>query len=302
MRENVEPITEEQHKNIFSALDGDYSGLARMYYHTGLKQGKSKEALDKEWNDTLSKIKGGHIFQDVNKPFLDGVRNGYTGDTDNRKNHLIRCIPDDYKYTTIDSWICETNEHTAKKGAALEILDNDRLQVWFGNTGRGKTMLATGVMKSAVKSGLWVQYDSSELRLNALFSRDYTQDSNGDWKSIDGYIRASDRFDLYVIDDFNSERLNDSQRGAWFQFLKHRIDKSYKTIVITNHSRKSFGALIGGNFDRIDRRISEYGKMIDFDKLPEWKSHRQPPLHTEKVGSPATKDQAVNQAMSMLSK
>jgi hypothetical protein len=218
------------------------------------------------------------------------------------KEHILHCLPDKYKRVTVEDWICPSDDHALKKGAALNILDDHYLQVWQGDTSRGKSMLAAGIAKRAAQTGVKTHYEATPAGLHALFKSETTKDIFGEWKTLPEHVRDLSRYDLLVIEDWNYFEMNSFQQEGWFTLLKTREESDKRTILITNNDNEAMKSAFSVLFDKIYRRIKERGCWIDFGQLPEWDQFKQPPLHTEKIGSPATKDQAVNQAMSMLSK
>jgi DNA replication protein DnaC len=243
-------------------------------WRTGIEEGMSEEQIQKKWDRTLWEIEN-EPAPDLGGAFAKKIRKEHQGDLDNRKQHLTKCLPLDCRYITLDDWQTPTKEHAEKKNLARKLIGDHLIQFWLGNTSRGKTMLAAGVAKKLVLDNNWVQYIPSASQYMSLFARESTQDQSYEWKGINDHINATKRFSTLIIDEFNYTQLNQYQQQGFFDLINIRRNNGLKTLFISNNDMSGLKQAFSAYFDRIDSRVNKHGAYLDFNKVPEWKTHVQ---------------------------
>jgi DNA replication protein DnaC len=246
----------------------------RGVWYSGQEEGLTEEEIQKRWDRTLWEMEneepapcGGNLAQQMYKQD-EKVMNS-------KKEHIIHCLPEKYKRVIVEDWTTPTKEYISKKEAALRILSDHYLQVWQGDTARGKSMLAAGIAKRAAQTGMRVHYESTPTGLHALFKSESTQDTFGDWKTLPQHVMDLSRYDLLIIEDWNFQTMNGFQQEGWFTLLKKREEGNLRTVLITNNDDKKMKTAFSVLFDKVYRRITERGCWINFGELPQWKDFKQ---------------------------
>ncbi|MDQ1150322.1 IS21-like element helper ATPase IstB [Sphingobacterium zeae] len=133
------------------------------------------------------------------------------------------------KNNDLSLYEAKCNGLTDKRLAALRELNwIDQLfnLVLMGPSGTGKTMLAAGLARDAVKAGYHVYFRTMEEIVSTLKTRDFVRSQAAEYKKM---LRAS----LIVIDDVMLFPLEKNVAVAFFNFI-NQIYESTSIIVTTN--------------------------------------------------------------------
>jgi hypothetical protein len=252
------------------------------FYRSGIEEGKPKEWLDKTWQELITDdaTMPGYTARDHNlfreKAGLEPVTEIYS--TANRR-HLGLVLPVYYKQPR--KWRTENDDYKKIYNISVKLLGPHFIQFWHGGTNRGKTGLVVHVLKHAVKQGLRAHYMHA-MELYGLFRNYETKGADGVSRSIEGHVKELDEYDIIAIDEFNATTLTDVQRNGVAHFIRWRLDREKKTVIISNHTEEGLKNLIP-TYSVLANKVTKNGKgcRLPFD-IPEWTNFRQDGLHDEK--------------------
>jgi len=99
--------------------------------------------------------------------------------------------------------------------------------VFIGNTGTGKSGLATGLLRQAILAGHRGLFYNAQDLLDDVYA------SMAD-RSTSAFIKRLTRIDLLVIDELGYLNLTQEQMNAFFKLMADRYLKNRATIITTN--------------------------------------------------------------------
>lgn len=132
-------------------------------------------------------------------------------------------------------WTLETFPYKLQSGvtkrqiqqlASLDFLASARNVVFIGDTGVGKTGLATGILLKALEAG----YRGLFIKAQDLFDEMYTTLAD---QSSRAFVNRLARIDLLVIDEMGYLNLRPEQTNIFFKLMDER-HREKSTIITTN--------------------------------------------------------------------
>ena len=126
--------------------------------------------------------------------------------------------------------------------------------IFYGDVGTGKSFYAAAVCNSLIDQGYSVKFTSISTIIKELWNaRDKLE-----------YYDRLDRFDLIVLDDFDSERSTDYAKEIRFDVIEMRSNSGKPLIITSNMTAQDFKTEVIDD-KRIYSRMSEYGLFIRFN-------------------------------------
>lgn len=145
-----------------------------------------------------------------------------------------------------EKWALETfpfkkqqsiNETQIKQLAQLDFIPRAENIVFRGDTGRGKTGLATGILLKAITDG----YRGLFIKAQDLFDDMYASIADRSSRSL---INRLMRVDLLVIDEMGYLNLAKEQCNMFFKLMEERYNKR-STIITTNLNYDEWHSFLG---------------------------------------------------------
>jgi DNA replication protein DnaC len=143
-------------------------------------------------------------------------------------------------------WTLETFPYKLQPGvrkrqiqqlASLDFLASARNVVFIGDTGVGKTGLATGILLEALEAG----YRGLFIKAQDLFDEMYTTLAD---QSSRAFVNRLARIDLLVIDEMGYLNLRPEQTNIFFKLMDER-HREKSTIITTNLKYKRWVDFLG---------------------------------------------------------
>jgi DNA replication protein DnaC len=176
------------------------------------------------------------------------------------------CIPPRFASNSMKGWQvrCKLAEEIRNEMAKFinnfdEAKKNGTSFLFVGETGVGKTHMATAVANNLMMKGHSVIYISS-LNFISRMKRAWTASAV---ESEDEIIEGFMPFDLLVIDELGKGTLDAKERGMIFRLIDRRHEENKPMIGISRYPERKLGELIEP--DTIRRLKSGGGRTINFD-------------------------------------
>ena len=109
-------------------------------------------------------------------------------------------------------------------------LDSDSLYLW-GNTGLGKTHLASAIAGEVAKNGFQVIFDSASNLMRRLEKEHFSSARD---TTYDGAQDELIKCDLLIIDDFGTEFLTQFTVSAVYNVINSRLNRNLPVIINSN--------------------------------------------------------------------
>lgn len=176
------------------------------------------------------------------------------------------CIPPRFTNNSIKGWQvrCKLAEEIRNEMAGFinnfdEAKKNGTSFLFVGETGVGKTHMATAIANNLMMKGHSVMYISS-LNFISRMKRAWTASAV---ESEDEIVEAFMPFDLLVIDELGKGTLDAKEKGMIFRLIDRRHEENKPMIGISRYPERKLGELIEP--DTIRRLKSGGGRTINFD-------------------------------------
>jgi DNA replication protein DnaC len=122
--------------------------------------------------------------------------------------------------------------------ADLDFLTRAQNIVFIGNTGVGKTGLASGLLLKALQSG----YRGLFMKAQDLFDEMYTSLADRSSRKL---VNNLARFDLVLIDEMGYLNLRPEQSNIFFKLMEDRYTRRRPTIITTNLDYDDWYSFLG---------------------------------------------------------
>lgn len=172
----------------------------------------------------------------------------------------LSCLPKRHLNKGIDAFIAQTDKQKEVFAEALWMLDNLNFTgaILIGNTGTGKTQLATSLAIEFMKKGINCLY-TTVLDIMLKIKRSWKDKSDlCEDEVIDRYSSKN----ILIIDEVGVQFESETERLYITKIIDNRYNNLLPTILIGNVTIKELNNIIG---DRAIRRIKENGKILIFD-------------------------------------
>jgi len=114
-----------------------------------------------------------------------------------------------------------------KELAKLDFIERNANLVFIGETGVGKTGLATGILLKAIENG----YRGRFVKAQDLFDEMYASLAD---RSTRRLLDAMARVDVLLIDEMGYLNLRPEQSNIFFKLMEERYSRRKSTIITTN--------------------------------------------------------------------
>lgn len=172
----------------------------------------------------------------------------------------LSCLPKRHLNKGIDAFMAQTDKQKKVLDEAVWLLKNPSFTgaIFIGNTGTGKTQLATSLAIEFIKKGINCLYTTVfDIMLKIKRSWKDKSDLYED-EVIDRYSSKN----ILIIDEVGVQFESETERLYITKIIDIRYNNLLPTILIGNVTIKELNNIIG---DRAIRRIKENGKILIFD-------------------------------------
>lgn len=176
------------------------------------------------------------------------------------------CIPPRFTNNSIKGWKIMCNQSEEVRNQMAHFINNfDEVKkkgtsfLFTGETGVGKTHMATAIANNLMMKGYSAMYISS-LNFISRMKRAWTASAV---ESEDEIVETFMPFDLLVIDELGKGTLDAKEKGMIFRLIDRRHEENKPMIGISRYPEKKLGELIEP--DTIRRLKSGGGRTINFD-------------------------------------
>lgn len=155
-----------------------------------------------------------------------------------------------------ERWTLETFPYTRQPGvnrkqirtfAELDFVAKHENLVFIGDTGRGKTGLACGILLKALENGYRCQF----IRAQDLFDEMYASVADRSTRQL---LKRLARLDVLLIDEFGYLNLKPEQCNIFFKLMEERYHRR-STIITTNLKYEEWQNFLG-NSQMVDALLS----------------------------------------------
>jgi DNA replication protein DnaC len=179
------------------------------------------------------------------------------------------CIPPKFMKKSIKDFIptCKEMEEVLKMAKDYiigfdEIKESGRSFLFSGNSGTGKTHLATAIANNVIRMGYTAVYVNSLNYLSKVktawnFNAGISED-----EIVESYVKP----DLLLIDDLGKGTLDAKEKGMIFRLIIRREEEGKPMIGITSLTEQRLCDLI--DIDSVRRLKTSGGRTIRFDWKP----------------------------------
>lgn len=175
-----------------------------------------------------------------------------------KENYFKSRLPKRFINSSLDNYICKNDnqEVAVSKIKSLPIDFTDNILI-YGETGCGKTHLATAIFKkSLIDSREYLIKNSTDImiELRSTFS---TENNSNESDVIQKYINV----DVLIVDDIGTEKNSDYVTQSWYQIINQRYNDMKPTVFTTNMTLPKISEFFG---DRIASRMAS-GMVIKIE-------------------------------------
>ena len=144
------------------------------------------------------------------------------------------------------------NRKQIRAFAELEFVPKAENLVFIGETGRGKTGLACGILLKALENGYRCQF----IRAQDLFDEMYASLAD---RSTPRLMKRLARLDVLLIDEFGYLNLKPEQSNIFFKLMEERYHR-HSTIITTNLGYDEWHNFLGNKsmVDALLGRVRHY--------------------------------------------
>jgi DNA replication protein DnaC len=155
-----------------------------------------------------------------------------------------------------ERWTLETFPYARQSGvnrkqirtfAELDFVAKHENLVFVGDTGRGKTGLACGILLKALENGYRCQF----IRAQDLFDEMYASVADRSTRQL---VKRLARLDVLLIDEFGYLNLKPEQSNIFFKLMEERYHRR-STIITTNLKYEEWHNFLG-NQQMVDALLS----------------------------------------------
>lgn len=142
-------------------------------------------------------------------------------------------------------------------------LSAGRCLVFCGDVGTGKTLLASIMANTLIRSGMRVFYATASELIREIRSY-WGCGGNGEGQ----YLKRLQQVDLLILDEIGLQVGSDDEVRRIGELLDMRYREARPTLVVSNHSMDELGKFLGVR--GVDRLRDNSGQVAIFN----WESHR----------------------------
>ena len=143
--------------------------------------------------------------------------------------------------------------------AELDFVAKHENLVFVGDTGRGKTGLAIGILLKALQNGYRCQF----IRAQDLFDEMYASLADRSTRQL---LNRLARLDVLLIDEFGYLNLRPEQGNVFFKLMEERYNR-HSTIITTNLAYDEWHNFLGNKamVEALLRRVRHYCHTVKID-------------------------------------
>ena len=167
-----------------------------------------------------------------------------------------------------ERWSLESFPYTRQPGvnrkqirtfAELDFVAKHENLVFIGDTGRGKTGLAVGILLKALQNGYRCQF----IRAQDLFDEMYASLADRSTRQL---LNRLARLDVLLIDEFGYLNLRPEQGNVFFKLMEERYNR-HSTIITTNLAYDEWHNFLGNKamVEALLRRVRHYCCTVKID-------------------------------------
>lgn len=167
-----------------------------------------------------------------------------------------------------ERWTLETFPWTRQPGvnrkqirtfAELDFIAKHENLVFIGETARGKTGLACGILLKALENGYRCQF----IQAQDLFDEMYASVADRSTRQL---VKKLARLDVLLIDEFGYLNLKQEQSNIFFKLMEERYHRR-STIITTNLKYEEWHNFLGNQqmVDALLSRVRHYCHTIHID-------------------------------------
>lgn len=131
----------------------------------------------------------------------------------------------------LDNMMCILDE--SKKFCKNIDIKTQKNLLFTGNTGLGKTFLASAIAENLIKKGKSVIYQTAPILMEKIIEYKFDFDKNS--KAKNEYLKILNS-DLLIIDDLGTETMSNMKFTELFNVINTRLLNSKKIVISTNLS------------------------------------------------------------------
>ena len=172
----------------------------------------------------------------------------------------LSCLPKRHLNKGLDAFIVQTEKQKKVLNEALWLLENPNFTgaIFIGNTGTGKTQLATSLGIEFIKKGINCVY-TTVLDIMLKIKRSWKDKSD---LYEDEVINHYSSKNILIIDEVGVQFESETERLYITKIIDNRYNNLFSTILIGNVTIEELNNIVG---DRAIRRIREEGRILIFD-------------------------------------
>jgi DNA replication protein DnaC len=151
------------------------------------------------------------------------------------------------------------NRKQIRAFAELDFVDKHENLVFVGQTGRGKTGLACGLLLKALQNGYRCQF----IRAQDLFDEMYASLADRSSRQL---LNRLARLDVLLIDELGYLNLQPEQSNIFFKLMEERYSR-HSTIITTNLIYDEWHSFLGNKsmVDALLSRVRHYCHTVTID-------------------------------------